>query len=94
MDAAVREFRPRDEPAIAAVIDAALAEDRLPGITRQDLQHGVLGYCAPARHLSVWLLSRRRRPRRLPRPCSSSTPAAWRWARSGRVLRRRSWSPG
>ncbi len=38
---AVREFEPGDEPAIIAVIDAALPVDRLPGITRQDLLHGV-----------------------------------------------------
>ena len=38
---AVREFRPGDEPAISAVIDAALRLDRPPGITLQDLQHGV-----------------------------------------------------
>jgi mycothiol synthase len=37
----VRPFRPGDEPAILAVIDAALPVDRLPGITRQDLVHGV-----------------------------------------------------
>jgi len=37
----VRTFEPGDEPAIIAVIDAALPVDRLPGITRQDLLHGV-----------------------------------------------------
>jgi mycothiol synthase len=37
----VREFAPGDEPAITAVIDAALRLDRPPGITLQDLQHGV-----------------------------------------------------
>lgn len=38
---AVRPFEAGDEPAIIAVIDAALPVDRLPGITRQDLLHGV-----------------------------------------------------
>ena len=38
---AVREFAAGDEPAIISVIDAALPVDRLPGITRQDLLHGV-----------------------------------------------------
>jgi len=37
----IRSFRPGDEPALFAVIDAALPLDRLPGITRQDLAHGV-----------------------------------------------------
>lgn len=37
----IRAFRPGDEPAILAVIDASLPVDRLPGITRQDLAHGV-----------------------------------------------------
>jgi mycothiol synthase len=37
----VRTFDPGDEPAISALIDAALRHDRPPGITLQDLQHGV-----------------------------------------------------
>jgi mycothiol synthase len=37
----VRTFRPGDEPAILAVIDAALPVDRPPGTTRQDLVHAV-----------------------------------------------------
>ncbi|HEX2755822.1 MAG TPA: GNAT family N-acetyltransferase [Candidatus Limnocylindrales bacterium] len=37
----VRTFRRGDEPGIIAVIDAGLSVDRLPGITRQDLLHGV-----------------------------------------------------
>ena len=37
----IRAFRPGDEPAILAVVDAALPVDRLPGMTRQDLVHGV-----------------------------------------------------
>jgi mycothiol synthase len=38
---AVRDFRPGDEPAILEVIEATLAADPLPGITVQDLAHGV-----------------------------------------------------
>jgi mycothiol synthase len=38
---AIRDFVAGDEPAIIALIEAALAVDRLPGITRQDLVHGV-----------------------------------------------------
>jgi len=38
---AIRPFEPGDEAAITAVIDAALPVDNLPGITRQDLLHGV-----------------------------------------------------
>jgi mycothiol synthase len=38
---ALRDFATGDEAAIIAVIEAALAADRLPGITRQDLVHGV-----------------------------------------------------
>jgi mycothiol synthase len=37
----VRVFRPGDEPAIMAVVDAALPVDQLPGITRQDMAHAV-----------------------------------------------------
>jgi mycothiol synthase len=37
----IRDFRPGDEPAILEVIDATLAADPLPGITVQDLAHGV-----------------------------------------------------
>lgn len=37
----IRTFRPGDEPAILAVVDAALPVDRLPGITRQDMVHAV-----------------------------------------------------
>ena len=37
----VRAVRPGDEPAVVAVIDAALPVDRLPGITRRDLVRGV-----------------------------------------------------
>jgi mycothiol synthase len=37
----IRTFRPGDEPAIQAVVDAALPVDRLPGITRQDMVHAV-----------------------------------------------------
>lgn len=40
-DVGVRAFEPGDEPAVVAIIDAALPVDRLPGITRQDLLHGV-----------------------------------------------------
>ena len=38
---ALRDFATGDEAALIAVIEAALAADRLPGITRQDLVHGV-----------------------------------------------------
>ncbi len=37
----VRPFRAGDEPAIQAVIDAALPVDRFPGISRQDMVHAV-----------------------------------------------------
>lgn len=37
----VRQFRPGDEPAILAVIDASLPVDRFPGVSRQDLVHAV-----------------------------------------------------
>ena len=37
----IREFRAGDEPAVTALIDVCLRHDRPPGITLQDLQHGV-----------------------------------------------------
>ena len=37
----IRTFRAGDEPAIQAVIDAALPVDRFPGISRQDTVHAV-----------------------------------------------------
>jgi mycothiol synthase len=37
----VRPFEPGDEPAIQAVIDAALPVDRFPGVTRQETVHAV-----------------------------------------------------
>lgn len=37
----VRSFRPGEEPAIQAVMDASLPVDRVPGISRQDLVHAV-----------------------------------------------------
>ena len=37
----IRAFRPGDEPAILAVVDAALPIDRPPGTTRRDLMHDV-----------------------------------------------------
>lgn len=37
----IRTFRPGDEPAILAAIDAALPVDLLPGVTRQDMAHAV-----------------------------------------------------
>jgi mycothiol synthase len=37
----VRTFRPGDEPAIMAVVDASLPVDRFPGMSRQDMVHAV-----------------------------------------------------
>ena len=37
----IRTFRPGDEPAILAVVDAALPIDRPPGMTRLDMVHAV-----------------------------------------------------